>query len=114
MRGPQSISPRISTVKLEEGMLVSNEPGVYREGSHGIRIENLLLVAGDIETEFGEFLRFEPVTLCPIDLAAVEPDLLDEEEKKWLNQYHERVYNTLGPLLDEKERLWLKDKTRAI
>jgi Xaa-Pro aminopeptidase len=112
--GPQSISPRISTVKLEEGMLVSNEPGVYREGSHGIRIENLLLVAGDIETEFGEFLRFEPVTLCPIDLAAVEPDLLDEEEKKWLNQYHERVYNTLGPLLDEKERLWLKDKTRAI
>ena len=111
---PQSISPRISTVKLEEGMLVSNEPGVYREGSHGIRIENLLLVAGDIETEFGEFLRFEPVTLCPIDLAAVEPDLLDEEEKKWLNQYHERVYNTLGPLLDEKERLWLKDKTRAI
>jgi Xaa-Pro aminopeptidase len=112
--GPQSISPRISTVKLEEGMLVSNEPGVYREGSHGIRIENLLLVAGDIETEFGEFLRFELVTLCPIDLAAVEPDLLDEEEKKWLNQYHERVYNTLGPLLDEKERLWLKDKTRAI
>ena len=112
--GPQSISPRISTVKLEEGMLVSNEPGVYREGSHGIRIENLLLVAGDIETEFGEFLRFEPVTLCPIDLAAVEPDLLDEEEKKWLNQYHERVYNTLGPLLDEKERLWLKDKTKAI
>jgi Xaa-Pro aminopeptidase len=112
--GPQSISPRISTVKLEEGMLVSNEPGVYREGSHGIRIENLLLVAGDIETEFGEFLRFEPVTLCPIDLAAVEPDLLDEEEKRWLNQYHERVYDTLSPLLDEKERLWLKDKTKAI
>lgn len=112
--GPQSISPRISMVKLEEGMLVSNEPGVYREGSHGIRIENLLLVAGDIETEFGEFLRFEPVTLCPIDLAAVEPDLLDEEEKRWLNQYHERVYDTLSPLLDEKERLWLKDKTKAI
>ncbi len=112
--GPQNISPRPSAVRLEEGMLVSNEPGVYREGSHGIRIENLLLVAGDMETEFGEFLRFEPVTLCPIDLAAVEPDLLDEEEKKWLNQYHERVYYTLGPLLDEKERLWLKDKTRAI
>ena len=72
------------------------------------------MVAGDIETEFGEFLRFEPVTLCPIDLAAVEPDLLDEEEKRWLNQYHERVYDTLSPLLDEKERLWLKDKTKAI
>ncbi|HZJ57556.1 MAG TPA: aminopeptidase P family protein [Clostridia bacterium] len=112
--GPQGISPISSRVRLEAGMLVTNEPGVYREGSHGIRIENELLVVEDIETEFGEFLRFEPITLCPIDLAPIELDLLDEGEKRWLNEYHKWVYDILSPLLNQEESLWLKDKTRAI
>ncbi len=112
--GPQGISRISSKVKLEKGMIVTNEPGVYRDGQHGIRIENELLVIEDITTEFGEFLTFEPITYCPIDLAAIETSLLDEEEKKWLNDYHRMVYDKLSPFLEGDEKEWLKNKTKAI
>ena len=112
--GPQGISPISWKVKLEKGMIVTNEPGVYREGQHGIRIENELLIVEDTTTEFGEFFKFEPITYCPIDLAAVVPELLDEGERKWLNDYHRMVYDTISPFLDDKEKAWLKERTRAI
>lgn len=96
---------------FEEGMLTSDEPGLYIEESHGIRIENLLLCVKD---EDEEFLRFETVTLCPIDLTALESSYLDCEERKWLNTYHEQVYTKIHPFLSEEEKKWLRTVTRAI
>ncbi len=112
--GPQRLSQVPNNVKLEKGMIVTNEPGVYIEGQYGIRTENEMLVVEDRRTEFGEFLRFEPITYCPIDLNGVDPELLSQEEKKWLNEYHSMVYDLLSPLLDENEREWLKVKTKPI
>lgn len=112
--GPQGISQAASKIKLQKGMIVTNEPGIYREGQYGIRIENELLVVDDITTEFGEFLRFEPITYCPIALEALDTDLLDEVEKKWLNDYHQKVYDIISPFLDKDEKKWLKGRTRAI
>lgn len=112
--GPQRLSQVPNSVKLEKGMIVTNEPGVYMEGQYGIRTENEMLVVEDRQTEFGEFLRFEPITYCPIDLNGIDPELLSQEEKKWLNEYHSMVYGLLSPLLDEKEREWLKAKTKPI
>ena len=96
---------------FQEGMLTSDEPGIYIEGSHGIRIENLILCVRDSEEGF---LHFETMTLCPIDLSAVKFEYLDITEKKWLNQYHEKVYNNLGKFLPENERKWLKKVTEPI
>jgi len=73
-----------------------------------------MLVVEDGETEFGEFLKFEPITYCPIDLEGVKADLLTDDEKRWLNEYHTRVYEILSPYLDENEREWLRNETRAI
>jgi len=112
--GPQRLSQVPNNVKLEKGMIVTNEPGVYIEGQYGIRTENEMLVVEDGETEFGKFLRFEPITYCPIDLDGVDPGLLNQEEKRWLNEYHRMVYELLSPLLDGGEREWLKAKTRPI
>ncbi|MFP4000907.1 MAG: aminopeptidase P family protein [Thermoplasmata archaeon] len=112
--GPQNISNNVHDVKLKEGMVLTNEPGIYREAEWGIRTENTLLVVKDEETEFGEFLKFETISLCPIDLDAVEPSMLTEDEKEWLNEYHEEVYQKLSPRLDEERREWLKEKTRKI
>ncbi len=112
--GPQRMSQVPNNVKLEKGMILTNEPGVYIEGQYGIRTENEMLVVEDGETEFGKFLRFEPVTYCPIDLNGIDPGLLSEEEKRWLNEYHSMVYELLSPLLDEQEKGWLKVKTRPI
>lgn len=112
--GPQSICQYPNSVKLEKGMIVTNEPGVYIEGQYGIRTENEMLVVEDGETEFGKFLRFEPITYCPIDLNGVDPSLLSQEEKRWLNEYHSMVYELLSPLLDEKEKEWLKAKTKPV
>lgn len=112
--GPQRMSQIPNNVKLEKGMILTNEPGVYIEGQYGIRIENEMLVVEDGETEFGKFLRFEPITYCPIDLNGVDPGLLNEEEKRWLNEYHAIVYELLSPLLEEKEREWLKVKIRPV
>lgn len=114
--GPNSIRWKISSVPgenavLEEGMLTSDEPGFYAEGKYGIRTENLLLCRKAEKTEYGQFMEFEPVTLVPIDTTAVIPEMMREKEIQWLNEYHERVYQTIGPLLLEKEREWLRKAT---
>ena len=104
----------VNTTALEAGMLLSNEPGVYFEGNFGVRIENLLIVVPADPTAFGEFLGFETVSLCPIDLELVEPALLEPAEIAWLNSYHRRVRESLAGLLDENDAAWLKHETRDI
>jgi Xaa-Pro aminopeptidase len=112
--GPQSIRMNENPVVLLPGMILSNEPGVYKKDSHGIRTENLMLVVEDAEGLFGTYLKFETLTLCPICTQGIIKELLTREEIIWLNQYHQTVYSTLSPYLDEKEVLWLKDKTHEI
>ncbi|HAT4251444.1 TPA: aminopeptidase P family protein [Clostridium perfringens] len=113
--GPQSISPVPNKVALEPGMIITNEPGVYREGKHGIRTENTMVVVKDTSSEeFGEFYKFDTISLCPIDLAGLDISLLNEEEKAWLNNYHKKVYDLLSPYLDKEEKEFLKNETRQI
>lgn len=112
--GPQSIRPQDNGVELEEGMITSNEPGIYKAGKHGIRLENLILTCRDKETDFGSFFKFETLTLCPFDLNAINADLLDINEKEWLNNYHKKVYEEVSPLLEGDVKEWLKKKIKAI
>jgi Xaa-Pro aminopeptidase len=116
--GPQGFSPVPNTPRanttLEPGMLTSIEPGLYKEGQYGIRIENLVLCKEAGKTEFGEFLEFEAVTLFPIELDLVDADLLSKEEIEWLNKYHEKVYREVAPLLTTEEQAWLKHKCRSL
>ena len=112
--GPHAIRNNYVPAILEEGMVMSNEPGVYKEGRHGIRIENLIVVRKDEETESGQFMSFETITFCPIDLNGVIVDMLSPEERAWLNSYHCEVYEKLSPSLNEEQRAWLKYNTRAI
>jgi Xaa-Pro aminopeptidase len=115
--GPQNIGPgsRMNLgVAIEPGMLISDEPAIYRGGEYGIRIENLILCCEDTETEFGKFLKFETVSLCYIDKSLIDIALLDQKEIDWLNDYHAVVFEKLGPSLNEDERLWLKDKTSGL
>ena len=95
-------------------MVISDEPGIYIEDSHGIRLENLLLVQEDEENEYGQFMRFEILTWVPIDLDALLPERMTEEERSMLNDYHRRVYELIGPHLNAEEREWLKEYTRQI
>ena len=95
-------------------MTVTNEPGVYLENRFGVRIENTLLIVPAMETECGRFLRFEPLTLCPIDLRPVMPELLADDEVEWLNAYHERVRQTLMPHLDNDTADWLKKSSKNL
>lgn len=112
--GPHQIRMEYRPAPIVEGMTVTDEPGIYLEGRFGVRIENTLLTVPHIETEFGRFLRFESLTLCPIDLSPVIPDMLSPEEVAWLNDYHRMVYDKLSPLLDEEEREWLRENTWEI
>lgn len=112
--GPHSISPRPNTIKLEENMVITNEPGIYRNGEHGIRTENTILVKEKCNTEFGKFMEFEVISYCPIDLDAIDKTILEKEEKDWLNNYHKEVYEKLSPYLEEDLKEWLKNQTRAI
>lgn len=112
--GPQRISQDYNDTKLEKGMIITNEPGIYKEGKHGIRTENILLVVEDEETEFGQFMRFEVISYCPIDLEGIDVEMLNSKEKAWFNEYHKKVYKLLSAYLNEKEREWLKIKTREI
>jgi Xaa-Pro aminopeptidase len=112
--GPQHIRLEENPVCLEPGMVTSNEPGVYRSGKYGIRIENLVLVKKEMETDFGKFYGFETLTLCPIDLQLVQVEILSSEEKAWLNTYHQTVYQRLSPKLSKEEQDWLKRKTSKI
>ncbi len=106
--GPHQIRHTWKPAPLHAGMTVTNEPGIYRQGKHGVRIENTMLIVEDGETEFGKFLRLEPLTLCPIDLTPVLWNMMTAEEVAYINAYHEKVYEELSPLLTEEERLWLK------
>jgi Xaa-Pro aminopeptidase len=113
--GPQRISKVASTVALQSGMIVSNEPGYYKAGAYGIRIENLLVVReARIEGADRRYLEFETLTLAPIDLHCIEPPLLTDPERGWLNAYHRRVHDTIAPQVDEATRAWLDEATRAI
>lgn len=112
--GPQSIRMNENPVSLRPGMLTSNEPGVYKAGSHGIRTENLVLTVPAGEGLFGRYLKFETVTLCPICTRGIIRDLLTPAEIDWLNQYHRKVYEQLSPSLDEDERLWLEKACKRI
>lgn len=103
-----------NSVIIEQGMVTSNEPGVYFEGRFGVRLENVLLTVSENITEFGEFLGFETLTLCPFDLALLEPSLLSPTDKQWLNIYHERVFDALSPLLPLAVKDWLAQSTRSI
>ncbi|ETT80900.1 aminopeptidase P family protein [Viridibacillus sp. FSL R5-0477] len=111
--GPHSIR-NTNHVRLDRGMIITNEPGIYLEGEYGIRTENLLVVVEDEKTEFGQFMKFDTITYCPIDLAGVNTELLVESEKQWLNDYHEEVYAKLSPYLNEEECAWLKEETKVI
>ncbi len=112
--GPQGIRFQYNSQRLEEGMNVTNEPGIYIEGSHGIRLENELIVQKDLKTEFGQFMKFETMTYVPLDLDGIIPELLSEDEKEFLNNYHRMVREKLSPYFDESEIDWLKEYTREI
>ena len=113
--GPQAIRPMANSTELEPGMVVTNEPGVYKEGRYGIRTENTLIVEKDIVSEeFGEFYKFRTMSYCPIDLEGVNVEMLTSEEKDWLNNYHKMVFEKLSPYLNEEEKEFLKEETRKI
>ncbi len=112
--GPARISSHPVDVKLEKGMVLTNEPGVYREGAYGIRLENMILVDQAFENEFGTFMKFETLTNCHFERNLIDPNLLSKDEKDWINTYHERVYEKLSPKLDKDVASWLKGKTRPI
>ncbi len=112
--GPQQIRP-INYVELKPGMILTNEPGVYKEGKHGIRIENVMLIVEDSKTEYGgQFYKFEPLSYCPIDLEGIEVSMLTDKEREWINNYHKETYDKLSPYLNDEEKEFLRKETRAI
>ncbi len=112
--GPHQVRMEYMPAPLRAGMTVTDEPGLYLAGKFGVRIENTLLIKDYMETEFGKFLQMESLTLCPIDTAPVDVDMLLPEELNWLNSYHAEVYAKLAPYLDEEEQIWLKNATKPI
>ena len=111
---PQRFAVKPNTAKLEKGMTITVEPGVYKEGKHGIRTENTLLVAEDVTTECGSFMKFETLTFLPIDRSAIVAEMLSEKELRWINSYHEEVFEKLSPYLDQDEKSWLRAETAEI
>ena len=112
--GPQSIRMEENPVTLKAGMVMSDEPAMYRTGEYGIRTENMILVRPDSQTEFGEFLAFDTLTLCYIDTSLIIVSMLSPREHAWLNKYHQHVYETLSPHLNAEEQAWLREKTTEI
>ena len=112
--GPQSIRMNENPVTLKAGMVTSNEPGIYIAGKHGVRTENLVLTRPAGSGLYGNYLRFETLTLCPICTKGIIRSLLTDEEVKWLNNYHKTVYNKLAPHLSKKEQTWLRKATQSI
>ncbi len=110
--GPHQVRMEWKPAPLYAGMTLTDEPGIYVEGRFGVRVENTLLIVPYKETDFGSFLQFEPLTLCPIDITSIDWTLMSDEECQWLNDYHSRVYNTLAPLLEDDERRWLANATK--
>lgn len=112
--GPHQIRMEYKAAPFVEGMTVTDEPGIYLAGRFGVRIENTLLITPYKETEFGKFLQFESLTLCPIDKSPVIKEMLLQEEIEWLNSYHQRVFDTLSPHLDAEDVEWLREACAAI
>lgn len=112
--GPHQIRMNNVPALLQPGMTVTNEPGIYRAGKYGIRTENTMLIVPSRETDFGEFYKFEQLTLCPIDTETIITEMLNEEEKNWLNNYHKMVNKKLSALLTEEERIWLDNATKEV
>lgn len=112
--GPQNIRLNANPTPLEPGMLQSDEPGLYLADRYGIRCENLILCVPDTVTEFGQFLKFEPLTLFPFDLRLFQTEIMTAKEIQWVNDYHARVREALTPLLSPEEAAWLADKTREL
>ncbi|MGX8703522.1 MAG: M24 family metallopeptidase C-terminal domain-containing protein [bacterium] len=114
--GPQRIGTSRSAKYLDPpilpGMVTSDEPGLYVEGKFGIRIETILLCVKDMENEFGKFLRFEPLTLAPIDRRALDPAYLASKDIERLNAYHEKVWESISPFLEGEELAWLYEATK--
>ena len=107
--GPHQIRMEWKPAPLRAGMTVTDEPGVYLANRFGVRLENTLLIVDAGETELGRFLKFDPLTLCPIDKAPIDKMLMTDEEIQWLNDYHQVVYDSLSPFLDASENDWLRD-----
>ena len=112
--GPHQIRMEWMPAPLRAGMTLTDEPGLYLAGKFGVRTENTVLITNYMETEFGKFLQIQPLTLCPIDTTPIDLSMLEAEEVKWLNDYHEMVYEKLSPLLDDEEKKWLKNATKPI
>ena len=112
--GPHQIRMEWKPTPLRSGMTVTDEPGIYLVGEFGVRIENTLLVKDYMQTEMGKFLQMESLTLCPIDTAPIDVLLLTEEEKNWLNVYHQLVFEKLSPWLDEEDKNWLQEATKSL
>ena len=100
--------------QLEEGMVITDEPGIYEDGQFGIRIENECIVRKGVQNKYGQFMYFETITFAPIDLDGIDPEEMSRDEREWLNHYHKDVYEKIGPHLTDEEREWLKEYTRAI
>ena len=116
--GPQNIRWRFTEgmqeAVLEEGMILSNEPGVYKAGSHGIRIENIMAVKKGVKNEDGQFMEFEGLTYAPIDLDLIDTSRMEKRDIDNLNRYHRQVYEKIAPLMKEEEATWLKEVCRKI
>lgn len=112
--GPQVFNPTNNPVAIELGMITSIEPGIYRPGKHGIRIENLVTTVSDISNEFNEFYAFEALTIAPISTAIVQKELLEQSQINWLNAYNALVFEKISPFLNEEEKSWLEQETRKI
>ena len=112
--GPHQIRMEHVAAPLRAGMTVTDEPGIYLADHFGVRIENTLLVREALKSDFGIFLEFEPLTLCPIDTTPIDLSMLTAEEREWLNEYHRMVFECLSPYLDEEETAWLAGSTQAV
>ena len=108
------VPERMDSAVIEEGMICSDEPGIYIEGSHGIRTENLIVCRKAQKNEYGQFMEFEYLTFVPIDLEALDVGLMEKRDVEYLNEYHRQVYEKISPYLTEEERLWLKEATREV
>ncbi|MDR0194995.1 MAG: M24 family metallopeptidase, partial [Myroides sp.] len=112
--GPHTFNGAAVDIAIEPGMVSSIEPGLYREGKHGIRIENLVVSKDIASNQFGDFMDFETITICYIDTHLVDKTLLDQVHIDWLNNYNQWVYESLEAKLSANEAAWLKEKTKAI
>ena len=112
--GPHQIRMQWKPCPLRANMIVTDEPGLYLEGRFGVRIENTMIILPYKETEFGRFLQMESLTLCPVDTEPIILEMMRPEETEWLNNYHKRVYDELSPLLEDEDKVWLKEKTRPV